>query len=101
MEKVRILKKNRKRNIKGKFGFGAFTARGKKGRTGIANRSSTIFERQTKSRLPIMKISSPAIPEIVGKSEVEAVVSKKTDAEIEKQFDTAMNYYLNKAAGLL
>lgn len=98
---VKILKKNRKRNIKGKFRFGAFTARGKRGRGGPANKATTIFERMTKSRLKIKKVTSPAIPQIVGQSEVEARASKKTNEEMEKQFDTAMNFYLNKAAGLL
>ena len=69
---------------------------GNKGFIATANKGTQIFARQTKERLPLIKLTGPSIPEMVGKEDtVEAFQSFAGD-EYSRQFIVAMDYFLGR-----
>lgn len=86
-----LVRKDRGRKIvKGKSGFGAFIAPG-------ANSNVHVFIRKTTERQPIEKLSGPSIAEMIATTETQKKVDAFVQAEMPKELDHALDYFLTKA----
>lgn len=93
--KMKVLKEGRVKRVKGKYGFGAFHG------TGQTSGAKLVFERMTKKRLKIKRVTATAIPQMVGHEEVRSEVGEQIKGELNYQFKDAMRYHLHKAAGII
>jgi len=110
---MKILKSKRKKKIKGEYGHGAFNPISRKGPSKF---KGVVFERMLKktlhadhadgsiqkgrwTSLPVRKVTTPAVPQLVGNEEVKGMVEKEFEGMLDQRFTHEMSYYLRKAAG--
>jgi len=90
---VLVKKSSGRKIVKGKAGRGAFIGVGN-------NFNAHIFMRETESRKPIVKLWGLSVAEMVDTTKVLDEVDVFVGAELPKQLDHALDYFLDKAGVL-
>ena len=83
---VKVLRKGKRKVIRGKYGFGAFLA--------PAGGGLKVFERMSKSRLPIKRVSGLAIPQMVTHKSVINALYQTVEAVYPEELDRALDFKL-------
>lgn len=87
---VKVLNAGGRKAVKGPLGFGGFFAKGQSSGT------HQIFMRARASRLPIDKLTGPAVPETLGKNV--GVVQAFVNAESARIFSNELDFYTSQVA---
>ena len=87
---VLVKKSSGRKILKGKDGFGGFIASGRNGNTHV-------FMRETGDRHPLVKKSGPSISEMIASGDVLSSIDNFVKAELPKELDHALDYFLSKA----